>query len=61
MPERSLTRRKDQVWIGVAPTLLALVGWLLLAARALRDIPSWRRLPHFRSSPSSATSTVRTG
>lgn len=27
---------KDQVWIGIAPTLLALAGWLLIAVRTMR-------------------------
>ena len=30
---------KDQVWIGVVPTLLAIAGWLLLASRSLKRRP----------------------
>jgi FtsH-binding integral membrane protein len=37
--QKALAVLKDQVWIGVLPTLLALAGWLALAQRAIRRRP----------------------
>ena len=36
---KALEVLKDQVWIGVLPTMLALAGWLALARRAIRRAP----------------------
>jgi hypothetical protein len=37
--QKALEVLKDQVWIGVLPTLLALAGWLALGRRAIRRAP----------------------
>ena len=38
-PAQALRVLQDQMWIGVVPTLLAIAGWLMLAARSLRRRP----------------------